>query len=379
MTSAAVLVLAATLAAGPAERATLGNGLVLWRQESGAGQARIAAVIRRADAEDGEDGAVLVPWMRLGGTRSLSPQEVARGLAEMGAELTCSAASDRIVLELRVDAARFRPAIRLFADILMYPAFDESRLKDAMATPCGTAPWPAAVAAAWPAAAARAGHGRPSRDRVLAYHRRVVVPENMVLVVDGKLSALDVTREARAALETWSPEGAAASASLPGTKRAPRTVVVHGTGPGRSRVYYTLGGAAPGEVDYAAEAVLGFLVLREAGAALVRAGGEVRGLSLMPGAGQLITAEVPEVLAARAEAVLSAALVAAGQGRLAAGVVDQARRDAVRVLAPDPSSPGAAMVYGELDLSAGGAQAVVARLARVGERELRRAAGRMLE
>ena len=117
--------------AAPAERSALPGGLVLWQQHGATAGVSITALIRSGSFYESASAsgrtAAMLHWMRLGGTRSLSAREVERSLAQLGAGLQVEVFHDRLVLRLRGAKQQFRPNLRLFADVLMSPAFERTR------------------------------------------------------------------------------------------------------------------------------------------------------------------------------------------------------------------------------------------------------------
>ena len=222
MTAAVVVALAlATTAASaataaPARRLVL-DGLPVYVQDTGGERVQLRAYVRVGDRPDDAAAAALAAaWMSLGGTRSLPGREFEAAVAELDFEVRAYVVPDLLVVEAHTTPERFRPSCRLFADLLMYPAFGPKQLRPARAAAIAPAApddalelvdanlaldgaTPGRVHERLSAAATADAVPPPTREQVVELHRRRVGIDTTVAVVTGPLAAIDVKRELGAA------------------------------------------------------------------------------------------------------------------------------------------------------------------------------------
>jgi predicted Zn-dependent peptidase len=224
------------------ERHVLENGLVVYLAEDRAlPLVRMDMAFRGGDAHESAEDQGLTSLtggqMRDGGTEELAPEALDDRLAYLAATISTSFGDELGSASLNVLKKDLDEGLKLFADVVMRPRFDEERLGVAkrrrifdlvhrnddpgeianreLATllygeshPRGRQLTPAHVE-------------RITRERLVAAHRRYVRPDNAVLAVVGDFTAADMLTRLRARFGAWQ-RGGPVTATLPTAQRTPR-------------------------------------------------------------------------------------------------------------------------------------------------------------
>jgi predicted Zn-dependent peptidase len=206
------------------ERLELGNGIRVWHlQNDRLPLVSIRAVIRTGaiwEPADKQGIADLTGRMlRRGGTTKRSADEIDEELDFLAAQLGASIGDEQGNVTLNVLTANLDAALAIFADLLMHPAFDESKLaiqknliKEQIRRQ-NDDPIQVAVREfgklVWGADHPRARTPTEesvdalSRDDVVDFHARFFRPGNVLLGVAGDVSKKDIKAKLEKALGGW--------------------------------------------------------------------------------------------------------------------------------------------------------------------------------
>jgi len=199
------------------ERIELENGIVLYLLEDHELPVVEARAFIRADSDyDPSDkvglASLTAEVMRTGGTKAMSPDEVDERLEYLAASASTSGFS---TLSEHLDEV-----IALFADILMYPIFEEARLEVAKHR---TLEWirreydrPTQVAIREFSKKVAQGHPvsqypteetirNITREDLIRFHERYYRPNNLILAVAGDFERGELTEKIETAFVQWEP------------------------------------------------------------------------------------------------------------------------------------------------------------------------------
>lgn len=237
----------ASLALGQHARRELVDGLPVYVQTRAKAELEFRAYCRAGSttAADPRIAPLTAAWIAIGGTQSLPGREFEAAMAELDLAVHAWADRDLLSIEARAQPGRFRPSARLFADLVMYPAFtpsDASRARAAAAAPLAIDPAVAMVRRSLSLDVELAeprpeGSNRITRTEVVAHHRRRVGIDTCVIVVTGPLDGIDVARELNAAFVGFRRAGEAMVAVVDGEPAGRGvSVALRELSPGRSRL-----------------------------------------------------------------------------------------------------------------------------------------------
>jgi zinc protease len=280
--SALLLSTGRTASPSPPGRVTLPGGTVLLTvSRPQARMFRAVALTRAGTASDpaGKQGlavlaASLIPE---GGTRALSPRETGQALEMLHATADSQAETDINWIALSCPAENLRPAIRLFADLVMNPSFEVAATREAkkrlQARDRALLADPGAVMeeelrdrllgnreerdAGWIDSGAPESLSSITREDLLRFHRAAFDPSRTILAVSGDFSAADVGSEVRNALAGWTAQtGPELSTGRPPFRPGTASVILSEIGQGRFSFVLGRLGFKPDDPHAAAEGVL---------------------------------------------------------------------------------------------------------------------------
>lgn len=154
------------------------------------------------------------------GTKRMSGERIAETFDAMGAEYSCTANHTRIESELTVLAEDFDDGLRIFADILMHPKFDEDemakerQLIQAAIISRGDNWTTDAMDRMLIELFRKHPNGHPSvgsletvagitREDLIDHHRRFVRPDDTVITVFGDIEAAEAVEAVKEAFGRW--------------------------------------------------------------------------------------------------------------------------------------------------------------------------------
>jgi len=370
--------------AAPAARLLVG-GLPLYVQQLSGANVSVQVHLRAVAGHD-DLTALTAAWLVAGGTRSYPGTEFATACDQLGFALDASATGGLITLRARVTRARFRPAIRLMADLLMNPAF-AARAREAAIAAAASSRTSDAVELARRAFDPLSGRGGArletiTRDQVVACHRTYAGVDRTVIAVAGDIVPGEVEREMASAFLGFGRSSAGRTATSEdrvgiGVSVSEREPVV-----GRSRLLLARHGLAPGHPDWMA-LELGILSIffGDISARLPVHERRLHVAQVLDGPDLLVLElQVPSLTLQPTVRAYRAIAASLGRGDPNAGAVDRARRHLLG-LVPPATSDHAAGAHALLEaLGAPGEDPVSRhrRLMELDRREVTRIAARYL-
>lgn len=226
-------------------RQTLANGTRLYlKEDSELPLVSLTAVLEGGSLQDPQDRAGLASLyatlLRTGGAGELSPAELDARLEFYAIDLGVSAETYTVTLNMSLRSADLETGLAILADILRRPGFAADRLELARQQeieavrrardvpsvvarqalqrtlypdhPLGRIPDPDSL-------------GRITREDLLAFHRRVAVPDNLWLAITGDFRSTALTDQLQALLGDWRPAERPA-AQIPSLARSPQPTVL---------------------------------------------------------------------------------------------------------------------------------------------------------
>lgn len=358
LTAAAATTLAwsvALAASAPARRVELA-GVATHLQATAGDSVTLRAYLRLARDADSDPRlpSLLAAWMAAGGSQSFAGRDFAIASREIGVELIGHAVDDLVVLEGSVPPGRLRASLRLLADVIMYPAIDASvaatawsrvRLAD------GTGPAELArraLAASLDPVATRS-YERPTRDEVLALHRRSAGRDAVVLAITGPIDGLDIEKDVRDAFTGFLKAGSSARDVGSEGKRT-ATLAVREVAPGTSRLVVAARGLPRSSADWLAVEVglLATIFSVESDTALlppmITIEQPVTGADLL-----IVDRLIPSVALGELELAYDQGFARALSGGLRSVAIERARAWVATALVPPADLPHAARAHALLE------------------------------
>ena len=217
------------------KRVQLSNGMVIYLMEDHElplirGTARIRGGSRDVAGDKAGLVGVLGQAWRTGGTESKTGDQLDEFLESRAARVETSGSSDSTTVRMDMLKADFDAVFPVFVDVLQHPAFRQEKI-DLAKTAANTGisrrnDDPMGIG---DREAARLGYGVDSpytrqaeystiaaitRDDLIAFHRRYVHPNNIILGVVGDFDSAAMEAKLRQAFESW-PKGPEASKVAP--------------------------------------------------------------------------------------------------------------------------------------------------------------------
>ena len=217
------------------KRVQLANGMVIFLVEDHElplirGSATVRGGERDVPAEKAGLAAVYGQSWRTGGTETKTGDQLDDLLEGRAARLETSADDDSSAVRLDVLKGDFDTVFPIFVDLLQHPAFRQDKI-DLAKTNLNTGiarrnDDPGSIAGR---EAARLAYGAQSvyarrpeyatvasitRDDLLAFHKRFVHPNNIIIGLSGDFDSAAMEKKLRAAFESW-PKGPQASRTAP--------------------------------------------------------------------------------------------------------------------------------------------------------------------
>ncbi len=208
-----------------AQRTVLPGGMVLYLLEDHElPLINVQVMFRTGDLYEPADRVGLAGitggLMRTGGTRTMKPDQLDEELERMAAQVSVGIGEDAGFASLDLLAKDFDRVFSLFLEILMEPAFDPDRLELIKAqvaeairrrndTPEGIVSRAFAKVVYGPESpyareSTLESIGRITRDDVVAFHRRYLHPNNMIVGISGDFDSRKMTAAIRRAFDKWS-------------------------------------------------------------------------------------------------------------------------------------------------------------------------------
>lgn len=192
-------------------------------------------VARAGSAHDPPDRAGLASLTaslltRGAGTRDA--RQIAEDIAYVGGTLEAGAGREQMVVTCEVLSRDLDMGLSLFHDVVVEPTFPQAELdrgkEEALGSIASDRDDPATVAddalgpflmgthpLAHPVVGTEEGLRAVTRDDVVAYHDRFLVPRNAELAIVGDVDPEAVIRQVRKVFGDWKPRGAAAAPGYP--------------------------------------------------------------------------------------------------------------------------------------------------------------------
>lgn len=240
-------------------RQTLSNGIRLYlKEDTELPLVSLTAVLEGGSLQDPPERAGLADLyatlLRTGGAGELSPGELDARLEFYAIDLGISAETYTVTLNMSLRSADLEVGLAILADILRRPGFAADRLELARQQEIEAVrrarDVPSVVARQALSRALYPDHplgripdpdslGRITRDDLLAFHRRVAVPDNLWLAVTGDIRSSALSDRLNDLFSDWPPAGrsvppvpALSDAPQPGVlwaqKEIPQTTILFG-------------------------------------------------------------------------------------------------------------------------------------------------------
>ncbi len=260
-------------------RRTLSNGLdVLIAERHNLPILAVNLVIKGGETltPTGKEGlASLAASLLTEGTTSRDAMAIAGESNELGASINASSDLERMSLSMTTPSGNTSKAMALFTDVLLHPSFPAKDLDRLRVQRLGAllrqADNPTSVASlVYPRVLFGDEHpyGRPeqgtpksvkalTRDDVIAFHKRMFVPNNAALIVAGDTTPDEIVPALEAALKSWA-SGPAVSLSLPEPPKSRGLAIYLVDKPGAAQSVISVGhvGVARKTPDYFAIQVM---------------------------------------------------------------------------------------------------------------------------
>lgn len=269
-------------AAGPApaydfpevHRRTLTNGLQLWVVERpGVPIVNVQLIVEAGAMRDPADGpglASLTAAMLTEGTATRSATEIADELDFLAANLNASAGQEVASVSLQTLARNLEPALEIFADIVVNPAFPESEwqrvreqrlvsLLQALDQPPTIANqhfarivYGDAHPYGRPVSGTPDAVRRTTPEIIGAFHRQRYVPNTSNLIVVGDVRTDQIAQQLERSFAGWRPGAAATVSSFvdPGPQQTTRIFLIDKPGSAQSQVRIGHVGVTRAHRDY---------------------------------------------------------------------------------------------------------------------------------
>ncbi len=220
------------------KRIVLGNGLVIFLQEDHElplirGSAQIHGGARDVPASKAGMAGVLGTSWRTGGTQSKTGDELDDFLEARAARIETGADVDSMSVSMNVLKGDFDAVFPLFVDLMKNPAFRQDKIDLAKTQArSGISRRNDDPLSIVPREAAKLGYGADSpyarqseyatiasitRDDLVAFHDRFVVPNNIIIGFVGDFDSAAMEKKLRDALGSWKKGTAAVKPTAAGT------------------------------------------------------------------------------------------------------------------------------------------------------------------
>ena len=253
----------------PVTRMTLPNGIrVVLMEYHRAPTLTVNAQFPGGSAQDTREKtgtASLAADLMRRGTETRSAQQLAEAVDFLGGSLGAAAGEDRLQVSLDVQSKDTDAGLDLFADVILHSTFPAEELErerklsvDALEA---IGEDPGAVASRVARETVYAGHPyglEPtitslkaiSRDDILGYYRRFVVPDRMILVAVGDFKTMDMLAKLKARFGDWPKAGTAAPVVPPVKPGARKLVLIDKPDATQTQARWTRIGFARKSPDY---------------------------------------------------------------------------------------------------------------------------------
>ncbi len=250
------------------ERATLSNGLqVVLAERRAIPQVRFDLLVDAGSASDqfAHPGTASLAMNMLDeGTTTLNALQISDRLAELGATLGASSRLDVSSVSMEALRERLDPALRLYADVILHPAFREAdferlrkqrlvQIQREKADPVGMAlrVFPRLVfgeghayANPWTGSGTEASTRKITRDDLVKFHRTWFKPNHATLVVVGATTMEEIRPKLERLFAAWRP-GDVPTKNIAAVTPPPKPVVYLLDRPGALQSILIAGNVAP--------------------------------------------------------------------------------------------------------------------------------------